>query len=109
MIVLKTEENLNPLKKSINTLVISLINNLDSKRNNLYSSKQTKKVIKETIINSGIKQDLKLKYINKLEKLLNKGINQSEVIGSIIYSIKEDFNILKENDNEITELKIDTE
>ena len=109
MIVLKTEENLNPLKKSINTLVISLINNLDSKRNNLYSSKQTKKIIKETIINSGIKQDLKLKYIAKLEKLLNKGINQSEVIGSIIYSIKEDFNILKQNDNEITELKIETE
>lgn len=109
MIVQKVEETSNPLKKSTSVLVTSLINNLDNKRSNLYSSKQTKKIIKETIINSGIKQDLKLKYINKLEKLLNKGINQSEVIGSIIYSIKEDFNILKENDNEITELKIDTE
>lgn len=102
MIVEKLKENDEPVKRTTDVLVVSLITNLDKARGNLYSSKQTKKVITDIIVNSGLKNDLKSKYISKLEKLLNKGINQLEVIGSIIYSIKEDFDLLKPTDYEVT-------
>ncbi len=103
------DNKIEPTKRTISSSVISLLDNLENCKSKLYSSKQTKKFVLEIISNCGLKSNLKIKYVLKLEKLLDKGVNQLEVISSIIYSIKEDFNLLKENDCDTTEIETNRE
>ena len=93
----------NPLNK-----VRSLLQLLEESKNNLYSSKQVRFKIPEIIKNSGLPEKFKIFYCLKVENSIVKGINQIEVINNLIYSIKEDYGLLKNSDYE-TKIEFDRE